>query len=90
MTLVHWPTPQELGDRYEDWLRLAWVYAIVAFECSHVEWFADLEAMAMRMATEVDGVLDMVEFVQLFYNALAYTDFELYRIVRECIMISFN
>lgn len=87
MTLVRWPAPQELGNRYEDWLRLAWVYAIVADQCSHLDWFEDLEAMVMRMATEVDGILDMTEFVQIFYNALAYADFELYRIVRDCLLM---
>lgn len=89
MQLIRWPSPQELGRRYDDWLRLALIYAIVAEECYQFGWFQELERMVRRMTTEPDGVVDMTEFVQIFYNGLAMFNFELYCIVRECLAMRF-
>ena len=89
MTLIHWPTSQELGRRYDEWLKLALVYSIVGKTCAHLSWFMELEGMVFRMCTAADAVVDMVEFVYLFYNGLSYFDFEVYLIVRRCLQIQF-
>jgi hypothetical protein len=80
-----WPRPGDLSEHYYDtWLKMAIAWVLVTETCQFESWYMDLESISTRFAVGSDGVMDMVAFFEVFYHGLAYCDFEVYCIVRDC------
>lgn len=84
MVLQLYPTEETVGYYYFVWEKMAKVYLILVSLFENYEWFKDLEAHSFRMCKQADGVYDMTAFMEIFWNGLAYNNFEVYMIVRPC------
>ena len=87
MRLELWPKAHEHGSYYNVWLKMAVAYIVVTELCEGEEWYGDLEFFAKVNSTDVDGVRDMLAFIEIFYHGLAYCDFGVYLIVRDCLYL---
>lgn len=81
MQLQHWPTEEQLGGYYPLFLGYcaSWVVAHEFF--SGEEWFEALSAFAWKGATELDGVVDMLFFFEMFHYGMPYVNWEASQII---------
>jgi hypothetical protein len=81
MQLQHWPTEEQLGDYYPLFLTycVSWVVAHEFFNGE--EWFEALSAFAWKGATELDGVVDMLFFFEMFHYGMPYVNWEASQII---------
>jgi len=81
MELQHWPSEEELGSYYPLFLGycISWLVAYEFFEGEG--WFEELEAVAWEGATEMDGVVDMCSFFEIFHFGMPYFNWEASRII---------
>ena len=87
MMLIRQPYPDELGGYFNTWCRMAVLYVIVSEYFEEEWWFQDLEIAAMRGATDVDGILNLQDFVEMFWVGLPHVQWEVYMIVRDALNI---
>jgi hypothetical protein len=84
MTLIREPTREELGGAYfNTWCRMAVLYVIVAEYFEEWDWFIEMEERCMRAAIAADGVIELRDFVELFWAELPNAQWEVYTIVRN-------
>lgn len=87
MSLVHWPTPGDLGAYYDVWLKMAIAWVVVAEYCEDQDWYLELEREARSRSMTVDGIMDMVAFIEVFYLGLSQHDWHLHCIVRASMLM---
>lgn len=87
MVLERWPTNEDLGPYYDVWLKMGVAWVLVTMFCEDEAWYLDLERMAIRYSTSMDGIRDMTAFFEIFYHGLAMYDWQIHRIVRDVMHI---
>ena len=74
-----YPTLEELGDYARSFLAMCGFYITTQILFGDRPWFLLLESQCMREATGVDLVVDVQQFIELFWMAMHRYNFELSR-----------
>jgi hypothetical protein len=81
MDLHHWPSEEELGPYYQNFLGYCISWAVAEEFFGGERWFSELEEVAWRGATHLDGVVDMCSFFETFHFGIPYMNWEASRII---------
>ena len=74
-----YPTLEELGEYTEPFLAMAGFYITAQILFGDRRWFLVMERQCMIEATDVDLIMDVQHFVELFWMAMHDWDFALCR-----------
>lgn len=70
MALHRYPTLEELGEYAEPFMSMCGFYLTAQILFGDRRWFAILESQCMLEATDMDRIVDVQQFIELFWMAL--------------------
>lgn len=79
LRMFRYPSLEELGDYTEQFLTMCGFYLTAQILFGDTRWFRLLEQQCMHEATEIDLVIEVQQFIELFWMAMHGFNFELSR-----------